>query len=189
MTHKEDERQLHNELTPLTRVLRSTLAPAFHDTLTDFINDDEPEGGLAAVVEAARALAPTMPDALDILVLVADAYGAVAAAAKREVQRVSLERTTAERWGVVCREVMRVLLEEDNHKSVKTKAGFTVSRLEGRDKLIVTDIEAVPEEFARYTKSGDTRKALTHMKQTGELPPGFAWDRTPESLRITSPKS
>ncbi|MCW7072093.1 MAG: siphovirus Gp157 family protein [Methanophagales archaeon] len=160
----------------------------FNNAIERYLDQGMPDQIPDDLLAAAQALGETTSDVIEALCMVWDCYAAIDDDVAEEKARVAdLKKRSAARKKAV-RLVLEALLANEEIRTIKTANGFTITRMEGKDKLVVTDIREVPDDFAIYVKSGDTRKALTHMKQTGELPPGFAWDRNPDYITIRFPK-
>lgn len=60
-------------------------------------------------------------------------------------------------------------------KLTKVDTGYaTVSLVQGRESMVVTDLDAVPDDLATMKKTANKRAAKAYIEQSGGLvPPGF----------------
>lgn len=64
-------------------------------------------------------------------------------------------------------------------------ATFSVVLLEGKESVVVEDMEKVPEQFRKYEWKPDIAEAKAMLKGTGALPAGFAVKTGKPFVRIS----
>lgn len=100
-----------------------------------------------------------------------------------EISRLETRRLSRERAADRLRDYLRDCLQLAGVGRVRTPIA-TVSVVPGRERLVVDDERAVPDEWCRVRREVDRARVLSAYREHGECVPGTRVERGEPSLRI-----
>lgn len=102
---------------------------------------------------------------------------------RKEEKRLAERRKTAENMQARIREWIRMTMMQMELHTIKTGV-FQVSLSRGAPKVVITDANAIPEEFLRIKREVDKKAIMDTFKKNGECVPGTDIAEGEPSLRI-----
>lgn len=102
---------------------------------------------------------------------------------RKEEERLAERRKTAENTKTRIREWIRTTMTQMDLHTIKTGV-FQVSLSRGAPKVVITDANAIPEEFLRVKREVDKKAIMDTFKRNGECVPGTDIAEGEPSLRI-----
>jgi hypothetical protein len=94
-------------------------------------------------------------------------------------QKIAVEKAKAK----VARSLMLKIMQDEGIPTIKDEH-VTVSVIPGRERMKCVDLEKVPESFIRTKREGNIAKAKLALKETGEIPDGFEFERGDPTVAV-----